>query len=449
MFKRIKENKANATTVLGIFVILMILLLSIFIVDLTMNVYMRQQYKRSAQTAVQTAIKEQDFKGALSHTSVNKAIQEYKIQTNPNLEENTDKPGTQNTAPFRRSCQAGYPTIKITVETGADNEGNTNKVLVYDGTGYAASKGKAEAFKENRFKAIKMEVTDVMDNFGVTSVSKGCSEIKVSASARISSSYDEDHEAITDAVDKLEQSIKDKEATAEKEQLEKIYSDKLDELEKNLQGLPKNIEDKGTVDRVRSNLNYIKTELNKLGVGPTSELETRRRNLGQNVQIKLNGLDKIEEDINRKEAEAKDKAEKENNKKQVEESINNLTGSNEDKKSKAEDLLNNLDNMNLSPEDKAKLKTVETGADNEGKTNKVLVYDGTGYAASKGKEEAFKENRFKAINMEVTDVMDNFGVTSVSKGCSEIKVSASARISSSYDEDHEAITDAVDKLMRK
>lgn len=193
MFRRIKENKANATTVLGIFVILMILLLSIFIVDLTMNVYMRQQYKRSAQTAVQTAIKEQGFTGALSHTSVNKAIQEYKIQTNPNLEENTDKPGTQNTAPFRRSCQAGYPKIKITVETGADNEGKTNKVLVYDGTGYTASKGKEEVFKENRFKAIKMEVTDVMDNFGVTSVSKGCSEVKVSASARISSSHDEDN----------------------------------------------------------------------------------------------------------------------------------------------------------------------------------------------------------------------------------------------------------------
>lgn len=305
MFRRIKENKANATTVLGIFVILMILLLSIFIVDLTMNVYMRQQYKRSAQTAVQTAIKEQDFTGALSHTSVNKAIQEYKIQTNPNLEENTDKPGTQNTAPFRRSCQAGYPKIKITVETGADNEGKTNKVLVYDGTGYAASKGKEKVFKENRFKAIKMEVTDVMDNFGVTSVSKGCSEIKVSASARISSSHDEDN-TFTDAVDKLEQSIKDKEATAEKEKPEKIYSDKLDELEKNLQGLPKNIENKGTLERYKSNLGYLQRELNKLGQGFTKELESRRKDLQQSVQTRLNNIDKLEEDINRKEAEAKD-----------------------------------------------------------------------------------------------------------------------------------------------
>lgn len=193
MFKRIKGNKADATTVLGIFVILMILLLSIFIVDLTMNVYMRQQYKRSTQTAVQTAIKEQDFMGALSHKSVNKAIEEYKIQTNPHLEKNTDKPATQNSAPFRKACQAGYPKIKITVETDIDNTGKSKKVLVYDGVGYAVSKGKEQVFKENRFKVINMEVTDVMDNFGVTSVSKSCSEIKVSASARISSSHDDDN----------------------------------------------------------------------------------------------------------------------------------------------------------------------------------------------------------------------------------------------------------------
>lgn len=192
MFRRIKDNRANATTILGIYVILMILLLSIFIIDLTMNIYMRQQYKRSAQTAVQTAIKEQDFVGALSHESINKAIEEYRIQTNPELENNTNKTATQNAAPFRRSCQAGYPKIKITVESDADDEGKTNKVLVYDGSGYAVSTGKEELFKENRFKTISMEVTDVMDNFGVTSAAKGCTEIKVNASARISSSHDED-----------------------------------------------------------------------------------------------------------------------------------------------------------------------------------------------------------------------------------------------------------------
>lgn len=193
MIRRIKENKADATTVLGIFVILMILLLSIFIIDLTMNVYMRQQYRRSAQTAVQTAIKEQDFKGALSYKAVNKAIQEYKIQTNPNLEENTNKPATQNTSPFKRGCQAGYPKIRITVETDKDITGKSKKEVVYEGVGYEVPENKEKTFKENRFKSINMEITDVMDNFGVTIASRGCTEINVSASARISSSRDEDN----------------------------------------------------------------------------------------------------------------------------------------------------------------------------------------------------------------------------------------------------------------
>lgn len=190
--KRIQSDNGAYVTIIGIAVIVLILLMAIFIVDASKNLYIKNQYYQAAQRATQTAIKDQDMIGGLKKSAMNHLIDEYKIQTGRAKD---DTGASLETGAFRGSCSNGkdYPKIKIYYDNKKrDNRGGT---LIYTSVGFSKMPINAQdeaKFRTNQYNTIGIEVEDVAQNFFLGMFGNNCSVIKTKASATISSSHDED-----------------------------------------------------------------------------------------------------------------------------------------------------------------------------------------------------------------------------------------------------------------
>ena len=164
MKNRLKRDSANSIVIMGMAIFLLILLLSIFAIDYTKSVYMKNAYQTMAQNATATAIKEQNTTGGLKHTAVQAAIEEYMRQRSP---EAAGGLGTKETESFRTNeCLQGtsYPHIEIQFDNGRTVGTRWVSPVYVSENGQIPNVPVAE-FADNKYKVINMRVTDVADNY--------------------------------------------------------------------------------------------------------------------------------------------------------------------------------------------------------------------------------------------------------------------------------------------
>lgn len=185
--RRTKENKAHAITIMGLFMILLIILLGVFIVDFTKNFHFKQTFNSAAQAAAKTAIKSQNLTGGLSHSAVGKAIDEYRSQR-------TGRDASGEIRAHQTKCmKAGYPIIEIRMDTERRLGGGT---LIYKSVGFSKpaplNSLSSLQFDRQKYTTIEITVTDVIDNYFMGAIGMPCSYVSTRSSAIISSAFDED-----------------------------------------------------------------------------------------------------------------------------------------------------------------------------------------------------------------------------------------------------------------
>lgn len=196
MYKRIKKDGAAGITFYGIFAILIIMLLGIWIVDINKNLMVSKQYQMAAQRAVQTAVKDQDKIGGISPDAINTVINEYMVQTNPSVD--PTKPSGEKQV-FSQACRdsSGGKLPKITVyfDTRRDKRaGEDNFETSYQSRNYQSVEVESlrEEFRRKNYQVVAVRVEDAVQDFFSGMFGPGCQKITVDASAITSSSRDED-----------------------------------------------------------------------------------------------------------------------------------------------------------------------------------------------------------------------------------------------------------------
>lgn len=188
--KRLKKDNGAAVTILGVACIAVILLVAVFIVDFTKARYVSNLYKGYAQTATQTAIREQDGIGGLKPSSVQVLIDEYMLQR-----KGADKYNTlEDNSSFTKICMnkydgGGFPRIKITFDTDR-GKGAKGSLSVSSRGGVVPSVPSAVTFYKNKYKTIQVDIEDVTympfnDIFG-----EPCQIIQITKSAITSGHFD-------------------------------------------------------------------------------------------------------------------------------------------------------------------------------------------------------------------------------------------------------------------
>lgn len=199
----LKSDNGATVTVMGMVMIMSVLLLGIFMIDISKNLYIKQVQLSSTQKAAQTAIKEQNAVGGLKITAVNRAIREYNTQRKGGLV------GSKDTLAHRTKCQTrgNYPKIKVTfdtkrrLETGdaiqIDGQEIQQSFTSSNGSELYFSKLQEEMFnrlalEKSQYKVVNVEVIDVADNYMMAIFGLPCSELTTTASAISASAYDND-----------------------------------------------------------------------------------------------------------------------------------------------------------------------------------------------------------------------------------------------------------------
>lgn len=161
MIKRTKSDKGDGITVMGLFMIVVVLLVALLIVDVSKMVYIRNTYINHGQIAANTAIREQNGIGGLDITAANRAIQEYMLQRDP---QSFGVLATNETAAFRRLCDTGeFPRIEISFDTERRVGQSTIGPRFVSYGGQLVTESNREEFFINEFRVIRLNITDVSD----------------------------------------------------------------------------------------------------------------------------------------------------------------------------------------------------------------------------------------------------------------------------------------------
>lgn len=183
--KRIKSNNGSTTTILGLAIIMLVLLMGVFMIDVSKNLYIKNIYYKSAQRAAEVAIKSQNVIGGLAGESGNAAIREYMTQRNGGKQ-------TAETSSHRQSCEVNGQYPKITIRYDKTRAFDNNSTVLFNSTGGQpiAELNKNPKFLKNQYKVIDVEVTDIVDNYFMSIFGKPCQEVTVRASSISTGTFD-------------------------------------------------------------------------------------------------------------------------------------------------------------------------------------------------------------------------------------------------------------------
>lgn len=188
--ERIRGDRGDAIAVFFLFLFIILITLSTFLIDMQKAVYMKGAYQENAQQATRTALKHQNSIGGVTGGAVSKAVEEYLTLRGDVLKGQVD---TSNTRPFRGYCDklSEYPKITVTLDKGRAF-GNTDEAVSYSYVGKDIPTDlDGLDFQDKDYKVIHMKVTDIMEN--TFSFPLGaCREITVTASSVSATHYDED-----------------------------------------------------------------------------------------------------------------------------------------------------------------------------------------------------------------------------------------------------------------
>lgn len=192
IIKRIKNNIGGATTILGISIVGLSLVIAVFISDFIKMIYMKNTYKSYAQKAVQTAIKRQDGVGGLLPDSANALIAEYMSNRNGKA---TTVDGrvvvsgnTDNNTKNQCELKGGYPKIQIKYDNKREIDASSN---TYNFTGDSVPAINANEFNNKRYNTIQVKIVDVVNNDFWSIFGHPCSEIEINTSGIAVSAYDD------------------------------------------------------------------------------------------------------------------------------------------------------------------------------------------------------------------------------------------------------------------
>lgn len=198
--KRLKSNRGNAILIMGLAIFGLILLMSIFFVDLSKNIYVRNNYTQMAQRATQTALKQQNSIGGLTPKAAEAVIKEYLEEREPKQLCSSTQGGsgqvpcqTVETKAFRSICEdkfPNYPEIEVSFSTERDNKDKSSEGDSFGVT--FTSKGKTipevteaqkRLFYRNQYRTIRVKVKDFGDNYFFSMFGKQCTVYNVQTSA--------------------------------------------------------------------------------------------------------------------------------------------------------------------------------------------------------------------------------------------------------------------------
>lgn len=186
IFKRLKIDKGESVTIMGLASLGLLLFIGVFIVDFAKTLYIKNLYTSFAQKATQTAIKAQDAIGGLKPESAEVAVQEYMTQR-------TGGGNTGDTQAHRSNCElaGNYPKIQITYDNKRIG-GSSSPIYSSDG-GAKPSVHDAGNFYKQQYKTIQLDIVDVTDNYFYGIFGVPCAEVNVYSSAISATHYDEDN----------------------------------------------------------------------------------------------------------------------------------------------------------------------------------------------------------------------------------------------------------------
>lgn len=201
---KVKSDEGATVTVLGLFIIITIILVGMFMIDLSKNSYLSSIQRRNTQMAAQIAIKEQGGTGYLKLTAVNRAIREYNTLRNGEEGTNEFNNYASNNPSSRTSCQlkGDYPKITVTLDT-TRTYSTSEKALTYStiaGRELQQSESAISSWNaymnnqppENQYKVVQIKVVDSVDNFLLGMIGMPCSELITTSSAITSTTFDDE-----------------------------------------------------------------------------------------------------------------------------------------------------------------------------------------------------------------------------------------------------------------
>lgn len=198
--ERLKSNRGNAILIMGLAIFGLILLMAIFFVDVSKNIYISNNYTQMAQRATQTALKQQNSIGGLTPQAATAVINEYLEEREPKTKcASTDGSGntvacqTVETKAFRTLCAKkypNYPEIEVAFSTARNNKGKTSSTdnfgvtLSYkNGSIPEFSPAQKRLFYRNQYKTIRVKVKDYGDNYFFSMFGRGCEVYNIQTSA--------------------------------------------------------------------------------------------------------------------------------------------------------------------------------------------------------------------------------------------------------------------------
>ena len=176
--------------------VFLVLVLGMFIIDITKNRYMKNFYDNATQRATTVAVKEQNTVGGLTAKSVKKFIVEYYgLRGTPVFEPSVSSPlstnesyGTSDSKAFRPlGCDVDVPKIKIKFDTGRGIGSKENLVLevppikqnlqvIHNGVQKSLNdKSLERLISQGQYKVLSAEVEDTSGNFFLGLAGERCS----------------------------------------------------------------------------------------------------------------------------------------------------------------------------------------------------------------------------------------------------------------------------------
>ena len=198
--KRLHSDSGGAMSIFMIAGVFLVVVLGMFIIDVTKNRYMKNFYDNATQRATTVAVKEQNTVGGLTAKSVKKFIVEYYgLRGTPVFDASVSSPlstnesyGTSDSKAFRPlGCDVDTPKIKIKFDKGrriGSDESLVLEVPPIKQTGYQNlqvihngvlknlnDKSLERLISQGQYKVLSAEVEDTSGNFILGLAGQKCS----------------------------------------------------------------------------------------------------------------------------------------------------------------------------------------------------------------------------------------------------------------------------------
>lgn len=175
MFKKltnkIKKDDGNATIILGIMMIIVLIVVGGIMLDFTKAHHLKSSYIDAAKKSTQAATMEQDTRGFLTLNAVSTAVVTY---------EKVMRPSVVNTDGYFSRCEdykEGDVTLKIVLSKGSVNNGPSSTFLIErnliqnDNNNQLSEQkiinqiqGRASEVRTGRYTSVQLEVVEGTEN---------------------------------------------------------------------------------------------------------------------------------------------------------------------------------------------------------------------------------------------------------------------------------------------